>query len=100
MPRCWGNDVPSSSERRWDEALFPDNRKVAWLSRRSAMEYAGFLDWLWRLGDQPCEVVDLTDVKIPNIVERRRPPDLALSIRMLHPDRIRDNRLWDLAKPL
>ena len=37
------NDIGSGSERLWDEALFPDNRKVAWLSRRSAMEYAGFL---------------------------------------------------------
>lgn len=100
LGRTGWNDGPSSSERRWDEALFPDNRKVAWLSRRSAKEYAGFLDWLWRLGDQPCEVVDLTDVKIPSIVEPSRPPGLAVSLGWLHPVRIRDNRLWDLAKPL
>ena len=37
-----------TSERTWNETLFPDNRKVAWLSRRSTMEYANFLEWLWR----------------------------------------------------
>ena len=41
-----------------------NHRLVAWLSRRSAIEYAGFLEWLWRLGERPCEVVDLTDLKV------------------------------------
>jgi hypothetical protein len=45
------NLVGAQSERVWDEARFPGNRKVAWLSRRSTMEYANFLEWLWRLGD-------------------------------------------------
>jgi hypothetical protein len=49
------SDTAAESERAWDGARFPDNRKVAWLSRRSAMEYAGFLEWLWRMGDAPCE---------------------------------------------
>jgi hypothetical protein len=93
------NDGASSPERLWDEARFPDNRKIAWLTRRSAMEYAGFLNWLWRLGDERCEVVDLTDVKVPRRAEHGL-PDLAISLSMLHPDLICDNRLWDLAKPL
>jgi hypothetical protein len=38
------------------------------------MEYAGFLDWLWRLGDAPCEVVDLTDVTVSYFPEHG-PPD-------------------------
>jgi len=36
------------SERTCNETLFPDNRTVAWPSRRSTMEYANFLEWLWR----------------------------------------------------
>jgi len=99
--RDW-NRPPASSERVWDEARFPDHRKVAWLTRRSAMEYAGFLDWLWRLGDTPCEVVDLTEVEVPSRPEHGppRPPRLAVSLGMLHPDTIRNNNLWDLAEPL
>src|SRR4029077_18630867 len=50
LGRTGWHDVAGTSERLWDEARFPDSRKVAWLSRRSAMEYAGFLEWLWRAG--------------------------------------------------
>jgi hypothetical protein len=48
----------------WPEALSISNRRIAWLSRRSAQEYAGFLEWLWRLGKEPIEVIDLTDVMV------------------------------------
>jgi len=99
--RDW-NRSPTSSERVWDEARFPDHRKVAWLTRRSASEYAGFLDWIWRLGEAPCEVVDLSEVMIsyPSEHGPPRPPVLAVSLGMLHPDTIRNNNLWDLAEPL
>ena len=102
LGRTGWNEVSSRSERLWDETRFPSNRKVAWLSRRSAMEYAGFLQWLWRLGDAPCEVVDLTDVKISYPPEHGppRPSALAMTLGMLHPETIRYNKLWDLAEPL
>jgi Protein of unknown function/Domain of unknown function (DUF1835) len=97
----WDDQI-DGSERVRDETRFPDNRKVAWLTRRSAMEYAGFLDWLWRLGDAPCEVVDLTDVMVSYHPQHGppRPPRLAMSLGMLHHDKICSDRLWDLAKPL
>jgi hypothetical protein len=96
------NRPPTSSERVWDEARFPDNRKVAWLTRRSAKEYAGFLDWLWRLGDAPCDVVDLSEVMVTYFPEHGPPAParLAVSLGMLHHDTIRNNNLWDLAEPL
>jgi Protein of unknown function/Domain of unknown function (DUF1835) len=96
------DDRTAASERDWDEARFPDNRKIAWLTRRSAMEYAGFLDWLWRLGDSPCEVVDLTDVTVSYCPQQGPPgpPSLAMSLGLLNADKISDDRLWDLAKPL
>jgi hypothetical protein len=69
----------------WREALHEDARKVAWMSRRSAPEYCGFLEWLWRLGEQPCEVVDLTDMRVGN----RRP----FSLSQLDPQEIVDDGL-------
>jgi hypothetical protein len=89
------------SERDWDEARFPGHRKVAWLTRRSAKEYAGFLDWLWHRGDTPCDVVDLTEVKV-SYPEHGPPrsPRLAMSLGMLHHDKICSDKLWDLAEPL
>lgn len=63
----------------WNEALREDVRKVAWLSRRSAPEYCAFLEWLWRLGELPCEAVDLTDMTLGS----GRP---ALGLSLLYPE--------------
>jgi hypothetical protein len=64
------DDIAAESEWFWQQALSPDHRTVAWLSRRSAREYAGFLEWLRRWGDRPCEIVDLTDLQLPQFSER------------------------------
>jgi hypothetical protein len=64
----WG-DIAAESEWFWQQALSFDHRMIAWLSRRSAREYAGFLEWLWRRGDQRCEIVDLTDLQLPQFSE-------------------------------
>ena len=89
-------------EHDWDEARFPGHRTVAWLTRRSAMEYAGFLDWLWHQGDAPCDLVDLSEVEIsyPPGSGRLPPGGFPMSIALLHPDIIAHNKLWDLAEPL
>jgi hypothetical protein len=94
--------IPTKSERVWDESRFPDNRKIAWLTRRSAMEYAGFLEWLSRLGDTPCDIVDLTEIEVSYRPEHGppEPPQLAMSLGYLHHDKIYSDRLWDLARPL
>jgi hypothetical protein len=94
-------DAPPS-KWDWDESRFPGHRKVAWFTRRSAMEYAGFLDWLWHRGDTPCDVVDLSDAKIsrPPEFERSRSPTVPTSLALFHHDIIAHNKLWDLAEPL
>jgi hypothetical protein len=91
------------SERDWGDAHFPGHRKVAWLTRRSAMEYAGFLDWLWHRGDTPCDLVDISEVEIacpPEFDPPPRPGTLPTSLALLHHDIIAHNNLWDLAEPL
>jgi hypothetical protein len=95
-------DVATKVRTFWDQSLLPRQRTIAWITRRSAMEYAGFLEWLWRLGDAPCEVVDLTEVRVlrhPSPGPTRLPV-LAVSVDMLSPDQIRENNLWDLGGPL
>ena len=49
-------------ERFYQRVLANNVRRVAWVSRRSATAFCGFLDLLSRLGDAQCEVVDLTDM--------------------------------------
>jgi hypothetical protein len=89
------------SERVWDEGRFPGHRKVAWFTRRSAMEYAGFLDWLWHRGDTPCDVVDLSEVEL-SYPPREGPSGQRIlpSLALLHEDIIAHNKLWELAEPL
>jgi hypothetical protein len=48
----------------WTAALSSGDRRIAWISRRSAQEYSGFLEFIWRLGDKPCEIIDLTNQKV------------------------------------
>jgi hypothetical protein len=51
-----------SADVFWAEATRPDVFPVGWVSRRCAIEYANFLEFVWRLKGAPCNVVDLTDV--------------------------------------
>jgi hypothetical protein len=63
------------------------------MSRRSAPEYCGFLEWLWRLGDLPCEVIDLADMPVGS----RR---WAFTLGLLSPEEIAANTVWDRAQAL
>jgi hypothetical protein len=94
--------VFAEAEVFWRQALVEQDRKIAWISRRSAPEYAGFLEWLWRLDDLPCEVVDLTEMNLPGgrRDEPPTPPGPALSLALLAPHHILDNGLIDRAEPL
>jgi Protein of unknown function/Domain of unknown function (DUF1835) len=101
LGRTGWDDVTAESERFWRGAPSSD-RTVAWLTRRSAKQYAGFLEWSWRMRDAPYEVVDLSNVKISRGPEHGspRPPAFAMSLGMLHPDIICRDRLWEFAEPL
>lgn len=92
----------SRMEKAWKDALAPAGRRIAWLSRRSARDYAGFLEWLSRLGDMPCDVVDLTDARFPERCAEGPAGYLSLvvSLGVLNPDQIREMGLLDRAAPL
>ena len=51
-------DTPYFLERSCASGVIP----VAWISRRDARNYAGFLWWLSHLGDAPCSIIDVTDL--------------------------------------
>ncbi|WP_298667169.1 DUF3658 domain-containing protein [uncultured Methanofollis sp.] len=59
---AWYTDALPAIQKFWDATRPGDARRVVWLTRRSAREYAGFLEYLSREPD-PCgiEVIDLTD---------------------------------------
>lgn len=47
----------------WNTVLTTSAERVVWFSRRSAVEYSGFLELAWRLGDAVYDVVDLTETE-------------------------------------
>jgi hypothetical protein len=84
----------------WSEALSSNHRRIAWLSRRSTLEYAGFLEWLWRLGEEPIEVIDLTDVMVAGDEKGATEPRLAISLGLMPPQKILENDLLDRTETL
>jgi len=98
---CTGwEEIVGEATSFWQEALSISNRKIAWLSRRSAQEYAGFLEWLWRLGEEPIEVIDLTDVVVAGNKDGPTKPHLAISLGLLPPHTILENDLLDRTETL
>jgi hypothetical protein len=93
------DEVVGETTSFWTEALSRSHRKVVWFSRRSAQEYAGFLEWLWRLGDEPADVIDLTDVMVRGVAGSADPVR-AISLALLPPRAILENGLLDDAKIL
>jgi hypothetical protein len=93
------DDVGAKSASFWEAALSPADRKVAWLSRRSTLEYTGFLEWLRRLGDQPFGLVDLTDATVVGYPIDCAPISRRVdSIGLLHPHEIVASGFLDSAQ--
>ncbi len=97
-----GAGLRARVEKSWAEALAPAERRIAWMSRRSAWDYSGFLEWICRLGDEPCEIVDLTDARFPERCAEGPAGYLSLvvSLGVLNPDQISAMGLLDRAAPL
>ena len=89
----WG-DIAAEAEWFWQQALSSDYRTVAWFSRRSAREYTGFLEWLWRRGDAPCEIVDLTNRRLPQYSEHGSVTAPTTSLAHIDFENIHDDDLF------
>lgn len=58
----YAGEMKTLSETFWQSASVPYEKTVVWFSRRSVMEYSGFLEFLSRQDDlSHIEIVDLTD---------------------------------------
>lgn len=96
------HEVAMQTETAIAASLAGGIRPIAWLSRRDAHWYAGFLEWLSRLDDAPCDVIDLTDLMVRGRTrnEKPAPPSLAISPSTLDPDQIVEAGLFDMSTPL
>ncbi len=78
-------EISSQSDQFWTDAMSPDVSPVAWVCRNHALEYAGFLEFVSRVGESAFWVTDASDVVIPRGMHR----ETALwSLGILTPDQI------------
>jgi hypothetical protein len=85
----------------WSSALSASERLTVWTSRRTTLEYSGFLEWVCRCDDRIYTVVDLTNA----VTESRRPDgtlgqDQVVSLALLNPDQVQILSFLDRAAPL
>jgi hypothetical protein len=89
------------TEAFWSKALGSAQRRIVWTSRRCAPDYAGFLEWLWRIGDEPCEVLDVSDFSFSRYgLDGKKSSGMIIAAAILDPDEIAAMNLLDLSKPL
>jgi len=98
-------EVGAEMDAFWTRTLEHRGRRVAWPSRRSANDYAGYLELLWRLGDAPCEIVDMTDAVVAPSQDdddeiEVAPPRPVICLSLLPAWRIVSCGFLDRAKPL
>jgi len=97
----WHEIVPLVAEF-WDAVLAGSARHVVWFSRRVTRDYAGFLEYLWRIGDRPCDIVDLTETLVAlragdgTVKASRR----AICVGLMASYQFRDGNLFSQAIPL
>jgi len=65
----------------WAEATSPDFSPVAWVCRYNAKEHAGFLEFVWRMGDAPFEVIDATGVEVEGHTKPFMIPSLGIMLQ-------------------
>jgi hypothetical protein len=91
-------EISATIEPFMSKSLDPDIRPLLWYSRRDTLSFSGFLEWLWRSNDRPCEMMDITDLSFPGI--NGYPPRLAISPSLISPDEFIKNDLLDSSQPL
>ena len=55
-------EEPAEIDAFWGTATAADADPVGWLGRRPAQDYAGLLEFVRRVGDRPCRIVDETEI--------------------------------------
>jgi hypothetical protein len=93
------HDLSAEIDAFWAATLASDIKPVAWMSRRSTHEYTNFLEWLWRMEDLSCQIIDLTEVRFPWEREPER-SWFVVSSALITSKNFLKYKLWDTAVEL
>jgi hypothetical protein len=93
---------PHANRMFWSAVTSRGRRRTVWASRRATLEYCGLLELIWRLGDLPCELVDLTEVTLGREVKMGLPKWLnqIVSLAELSAVNLCEMKLWETARPI
>jgi hypothetical protein len=92
-------EIIEANEASLTRAVSCERKAIAWVSRRCASSYCGFLEWLSCRSGEACEVVDVTDyVSTVLWSGNPSPPRLVLSVGTLTPQEF--SALLEQQKPL
>jgi hypothetical protein len=85
----------------WKAALAPSSRRIVWVSTRSAPEFAGFLEFVWRLGEGSCDLVAFDgDALVSRGDSGHKAGGRAIALAELPPYHLTATRYWERAAPL
>jgi hypothetical protein len=88
-------------EAFWSEALATSARRIVWVATLSAPEYAGFFEFVWRLGDAACDVIAFgRQEMIYPARDGTLRRNLVLGLGELAPQHFIETRYWERAAPL
>jgi hypothetical protein len=94
------DEITAEAEVFWRKAVSDPNRTVAWWSRRTTNEYAGFLEWLWRLEDSQCKVIDVTELTVADPSNSENPSREVVSLRYLSAEQMRTSQIMERSSEL
>lgn len=84
-------------ESFWNEALAARGRRIVWVSKRAAQEFAGFLEFVWRAGQGNCDLVAFAG---DAVVSPRGSGGRAIVLSELPSYHLASTRYWDRAVSL
>ena len=85
----------------WPVTLAKWEKRFIWFSRRSSMEFCGFLEWVRRAGASDYAVVDVSEAMVQSrTTDGQTHEHLMESIAMVHPDVVRLDQLLGSARAL
>lgn len=83
----------------WQRLAAPGIEIVVWMSRRSATEYCGLLELLWRVTEAPVSIIDVADMELVGADGVPR-PDISRAFARVADTRIVELKLVERAAPV
>lgn len=90
-------EVDGMNQGVWTQLGSAAARPVFWVCFDDSQEYSTFLEFIWRMGDRPIEIIDATDVNLTDHLGRPWTPK---SLAIVSSDRLAESGLINQSRAL